>query len=516
MPRTELGDFDELAHFELDRASIRMLPLAYCARNRIAVLGRVDRDADDPVTVGMSDGKSLALLGALEASWGRPVRPVRLADWEIDKALDVGFLQERTDASSHVLDVQTPLAHAGADTVALVDDVLLHAIAKRASDVHLECYRDDVDVRLRIDGVLHQLAHHFSPDSMREAASRIKILAKLDIAERRRPQDGRFRSAVVDGARLHEVDFRVSVLPGPAGEDVVLRVLDTSVGLLAIRELGMDDATRTRFERLLENPEGTVLVTGPTGSGKTTTLYSALVALRDGTRKIITAEDPIEYQLAKINQKQVSSVTGMADLARAFLRQDPDVMLIGEIRDHATAATAAKAATTGHLVLGTLHTSDALGAIPRLRGLGLEDDEIGNSMLAVLAQRLVRKICHHCSESAPLNEAQRERLGALSQGLSPRRGAGCPLCHGSGYSGRVGVFELWVIDHPTQDAIARGTPTSGLRDHLHQNDHRSLVVDMLSKVAAGVTTVDEVFRTIPYRQLEAERRWREVADTPDH
>ena len=226
---------------------------------------------------------------------------------------------------------------------------MLHAIQKRASDIHIECYSNDVDVRVRIDGVLYQLQTHVSPDNISGVINRLKIMAGLDIAEQRVPQDGRIRASVIDQNRSSRVDFRINTLPGPYGEDVVLRVLDVGMGLLPIDQLGMTVEMGRDFQQLLENPEGAVLVTGPTGSGKTTTLYSCLDILKDGTRKIMTAEDPIEYSLPKINQKQVSPVMSMADLSRSFLRQDPDIILIGEIRDHDTAVTAAKAASTGHL-----------------------------------------------------------------------------------------------------------------------------------------------------------------------
>ena len=218
-----------------------------------------------------------------------------------------------------------------------------------------------------------------------------------------------------------------------------------------------------------------MLVTGPTGSGKTTTLYSCLDILKDGSRKILTAEDPIEYSLPKINQKQVSPVMSMADLSRAFLRQDPDIILIGEIRDHDTAITAAKAASTGHLVLGTLHTSDALGAIPRLRSLKLDDDQISDSILAVLAQRLARRICSNCVERTELTSEQHKRLGPLAANLRPSLGKGCSQCNDTGYRGRVGFFELMVIDHELQGEIAAGKHAPGLREILARKEHKSLI-----------------------------------------
>ena len=512
MSRSDLQTFTELLDFELHVNSIQMLPLAFCTRHQLVVLGQFVLASPDPVHVGVLEKTESIrqIVEALAVRWARPVIPVQLTTYEIQRVLDVGFGIDSVGdlVDGHVLPLTLPDASHDSVPSHLVDCTLLHAIQKRASDIHIECYAKDIDVRIRVDGVLYQLQTHISPDNISAVINRIKIMAGLDIAEQRVPQDGRIRANVIDEGRASRVDFRVNALPGPHGEDIVLRVLDVSMGLLEINELGMTTEMGDRFQRLLKNPEGAVLVTGPTGSGKTTTLYSCLEVLKDGKRKILTAEDPIEYSLPKINQKQVTPRMDMAALSRAFLRQDPDIILIGEIRDGETAETAAKAAATGHLVLGTLHTSDALGAIPRLRSLGLDDDEISDAMLAILAQRLVRRICTSCAKEQPLSDDENARLGPLAKDLKPMRGEGCKDCNGSGYRGRIGVYELLEIDLEIQSEIAAGLHAPGLRSLLYSRSHLSLIDDALTKIRLGITTVEELLRVIPYRQLQAEIRRR--------
>jgi type II secretory ATPase GspE/PulE/Tfp pilus assembly ATPase PilB-like protein len=265
----------------------------------------------------------------------------------------------------------------------------------------------------------------------------------------------------------------------------------------------MSDEMLARFRQLIANPEGMVLVTGPTGSGKTTTLYAALHQLRDARRKIVSAEDPIEYLVDKINQRQISAQMSMSQLLRALLRQDPDVMLFGEVRDLDSAQTAVRAAATGHLVLGTLHTRDAIGAVVRLRGIGLRDDQIGDALLAVVAQRLVRRVCTSCARPAPPTPAQERLFGSLLEGVSQLRGAGCSRCEGTGYKGRTGIFELLVVDEALQDRLSEGTRAPLLREHVREGGFTTLVEDGLAKVHGGGTTLEELVRCIPYRQIEA-------------
>ncbi|RKH11092.1 type II/IV secretion system protein [Corallococcus sp. CA053C] len=508
MAPPEVPPFSELSQFTLDRESLRLLPESFCRRLGVAVMGRVDpANKHSPVTVAMLHPDDLSVRYRIADFLRRPVQPVRLNRYEIDAALEVGFGAGAHAAVDVVLRAGTPLS-ATPTPVELVNHVLTEAVEQNASDIHLESYADDVDLRYRCDGILHQTYTDIAPDTLPEVVSRIKVMAGLDISERRRPQDGRLRALYQGPAGDKAVDFRVSVVPSPAGEDVVIRLLDATVGLVPVEKLGMTPEVQATVLRLLGNPEGLVLVTGPTGSGKTTTLYAALARLNDGRKKIITAEDPIEYVVPKVNQKQVSAQLPHLTLLRALLRQDPNVMLVGEIRDQETGSTALMAASTGHVVLGTLHTADAVGAVSRLRGLKLEDGDIAEALLAVLAQRLVRRICPECSAPATPTPEQVALLGPLLDGLQARAGRGCEACRHTGFKGRVGLFELLVVDPDLQLLIATGAPVVQLRRHARARGFRTLVEDALAKVADGVTTLHELTRVVPYRYLVSAREER--------
>jgi general secretion pathway protein E len=363
-----------------------------------------------------------------------------------------------------------------------------------ASDIHLEAAREGMTARFRVDGVLVPAPE--APAELQHAVvSRIKLLAELDIAERRRPQDGRIRVRM----EQRELDLRVSTVPTLFGESVVLRLLDRGGRPVALGELGMPDDVFRQMERLARKPHGMILVTGPTGSGKTTTLYAAL-ALRDrAAEKVVTVEDPVEYQLPGVTQVPVHRQAGVTFAAalRSILRQDPDVVMIGETRDPETAEIAVQAAMTGHLVFSTLHTNDAVGAIPRLLDLGVPDYLLTATVEAVLAQRLVRAVCDRCRE--PYRPAP-EQVARLAGGeRAPEtlvRGAGCPACRGTGYRGRVGVFELLVMDDPLRDAVARRATRPELHAAALAGGMRPLRADGWEKVKSGITTVEEVLRVV--------------------
>ncbi|HYO52771.1 GspE/PulE family protein, partial [Archangium sp.] len=491
--------FSELSQYTLDRHSIRLLPEPFCRRHSVVVLDKIDvRTPDAHVTIGMADPDNQALRFRISDYLRRPIRPVKLNRYEIETALRAGFGVGPQTKADLVIRKRPPSQHPPTP-VELVDDLLAGAVERKASDIHIESYLDDVDLRYRIDGILHQAYTDMDPESVQEVVSRIKVLAGMDITEHRRPQDGRIRAVIAQGEEQQVIDYRVSVVPSPGGEDVVIRVLDSSAGLVPVSKLGMNPDTERLLLQLLSNPEGLILVTGPTGSGKTTTLYGALAQLNDGRKKIITAEDPIEYYVPKVNQKEVSPQMSHAVLLRALLRQDPNVMLVGEIRDLETGSMALNAAATGHVVLGTLHTADAVGAVGRLRGLELDDADIADSLLAVLAQRLVRRICPQCEAPAEPTRKQKELLGPLLEGLQPRTGVGCEECHHTGYRGRTGIYELLVVDSGMQDLIAQGAHSAQLRRYARTHGFRTLVEDALDKLAAGHTTLAELVRVIPYR-----------------
>jgi general secretion pathway protein E len=498
--------FAELSQFQLDRNSLRLLPEPFCRRHLVVVLGKVDPEQPNAqVTVGMVKPDAVHLLQQIGDLLERPILPVRLNRYEIESALEAGF-GAGPRVLANIVIRPAPPSKSQPSAVELVNHILSLAVDKKASDIHIESYPGDVDFRLRIDGILHQMYTDMDPETVHEVVSRIKILAEMDITERRKPQDGRIRAVIDRGLDDRKaIDYRVSVVPSPAGEDVVIRILDSDAGLVPVTQLGMNAEMQRVFLQLLVNPEGLVLVTGPTGSGKTTTLYSALAQLNDGRRKIITAEDPIEYYVPKVNQKQVSQQMSYAALLRALLRQDPNVLLVGEVRDLETGSTALNAARTGHLVLGTLHTADAVGAIGRLRGLELDDTDIADALLAVLAQRLARRICEKCSEEHVPSEEQKALFGALLNGIQPRKGRGCAHCHHTGYRSRVGIFELLLVDPGMQDLIVAGAHNAQIRKYAREHFFKTMVDDALEKIAAGLTTLDELIRVVPYRHIIATR-----------
>jgi len=396
-------------------------------------------------------------------------------------------------------DLDATAAAQDASIIRFVNQVLSEALEVRATDVHVEPFEHQLRVRYRIDGVLQEA--NIPPDVRRFQAaivSRIKILSHLDIAEKRLPQDGRIRLKV----KGREIDVRVSVIPMLHGEATVLRILDRGDNkTFNMDVLGMARRDRVAFERVQELPHGIVLVTGPTGSGKTTSLYAALSRINDIERKIITIEDPVEYQLAGINQIQVNNKAGLTFAAglRAILRHDPDVVLIGEIRDKETAEIAVQASLTGHLVFSTLHTNDAPGAAARLIDMGVEPYLVASSVEMVIAQRLVRLICPHCKETTPAPdvEALREELARESGVELPDvlyRGKGCRQCQGTGFRGRSGVFELMPITEELRALVMERAPTQKMRAVAIQQGMNSLRADGWRLVREGRTTVEEVMR----------------------
>ncbi len=379
-----------------------------------------------------------------------------------------------------------------APVVKLVNLLLIEALDSRASDVHLEGYSDGLRVRYRVDGVLQEAP---SPPAELTAAivSRLKIMAELDIAERRLPQDGRIRLRLQD----RQVDVRVSTLPTLRGESVVLRLLDKERGRIGLAELGMAEDILDKFKLIVKRPHGIVLVTGPTGSGKTTTLYAAVDLIRTGKEKILTVEDPVEYQLPGVPQVPVNEKVGVtfATALRALLRQDPDVMLIGEIRDGETAEIATQASLTGHLVLSTLHTNDAASALTRLLDLGVAAYLVASTVEAVLAQRLVRMICPYCKVEEPAPEDWSRGLDAGSYQLtSVWRGTGCDQCRNTGYKGRTGVHELLVMDEELKAEMLHQRGSGEIKQLAVKKGMRTLQQDGLRLASMGITTLEEVLR----------------------
>jgi general secretion pathway protein E len=450
--------------------------------------------ADSTLTIAMADPLDFETVAAVRAYSGLEVRTALAAEQEIFDAIEKYYGEaERQTVSGEGEDEQATadLEHlrdmaSEAPVIRLVNAMIGDALEKRASDIHIEPFEKEFRVRFRVDGVL--FSQEPPPRELKAAiTSRLKLMAKLNIAERRLPQDGRIKIKVLG----REVDLRVSTLPTLYGESVVMRLLDRSAGdFYDLERLGFDQRMLERMEHFTSLPHGMFLVTGPTGSGKSTTLYSALKRINLPDKKIITIEDPVEYQMNGINQIHVNPQIGLTFAAglRHIVRQDPDVIMVGEIRDRETADTAIRAALTGHLVFSTLHTNDAPSAVTRLTDMGVENYLLTSSLVAVLAQRLVRVICKHCKQSAG------PALAPDGEAVEAFRGAGCPECNGTGYTSRVGIFEMMDLDVEMRKLIMRNADASVLTDAARRNGMRNLREDGWMKIRDGVTTLAEVMR----------------------
>jgi general secretion pathway protein E len=460
------------------------------------------------VLLAMADPRDQEAARALEVALGARVAPTFAPDEDILAAIEAAY-QPGSQMSRLVGDLKEEEAESGqeetseighlrdmareAPIIQLVNLLILKATQMGASDIHLEPFEDFFRVRYRKDGILYEVE---SPPKGLQAAvlSRLKIMARLDIAERRLPQDGRFRLKV-EG---RDIDFRVSTIPTLLGESMVIRILDREKVILDLNLLGFPPQGFQAFDNLIHKPHGMILVTGPTGSGKTTTLYAALERINAPEKKIITVEDPVEYRLAGVTQMQVKPAIGLtfARGLRHIVRQDPDVVLVGEIRDQETAEIAVHAALTGHLVFSTLHTNDAAGAVTRLLEMGIEDFLLASAVVGILAQRLVRLVCQECREPAPLEMEGDGRFPGLSAPLPDTQfvGRGCPACAHTGYRGRSGIYELLLVDEDIRQLILKRADAMALRQAAIAGGMQTLAADGWSKVAQGLTTYQEVLR----------------------
>lgn len=455
---TELAGFRALMNAEFLRQE-RVLPLRLEGSN---------------VVCAVVDPRNADAIAGVEFALRQTVRPVVVTISEFNRLAEDHLAEDADAADTTELDVSADAARlrdlaSAAPTVRLVNLLISTAVDARASDIHIEPGQRDAEIRLRIDGTM-RTERSISTAQALALVSRIKVLAELDIAERRRPQDGRFSLPVAG----RSVDLRISVVPGQFGEGVVIRLLDPAASLQELSQLGYPEHVTDVAEQALSRPHGLILVTGPTGSGKTTSLYSFLRRLADGERKILTIEDPIEYRLPGIAQSQTNAAIGVtfASALRSFLRHDPDVVMVGEIRDAETARTAVQAAMTGHLVLSTLHTNDAPSAVLRLIDMGVEDYLLASTLVAVFGQRLVRRHCPACA------------------------GAGCEQCQGSGYRGRLALAEAFLVDDEVRRNIRAGGTVQDLRDHLATRDYQTMTDDAAIKLDAGLTSPDEVQRAL--------------------
>ncbi|MBI1368406.1 MAG: type II secretion system protein GspE [Planctomycetes bacterium] len=499
---------DSLQDHKASAVFIERIPISFARQH--GVLGFEDQGDRIPVAIG--DSAAWEMLDLVSRYLGRDVEPVFAPAEQIAAAINHAYQERQGQAQQFIdgLDRQDVLAEVGqlgtredlldvgtrAPVIKLVNLVLFEAVKAMCSDVHIQPYEDRIAVRMRIDGVLTDiftLPKHLQD----EIVSRIKVLSHMNIAEKRLAQDGRATVQVGD----RQIDLRVSSIPTSLGERVVIRLLDKTAQLYTLDQLGMNPTTLTRFLDLITVEHGLILVTGPTGSGKSTTLYAALQQINSKERNILTLEDPIEYQLPGISQTQVSDKKGMtfASGLRSVLRQDPDIIMVGEIRDHETAVMAIQSALTGHLVLSTIHTNDAPSAVTRLLDLGIEPYLVASSLVGVLAQRLVRRVCDACGRPFELSAGDCRTLGvemARASSGSPRRGHGCSACRQTGYRRRVGIFELLRVDESIHELINARATASQIKAAAVCGGMKTLTDDGVDKLLAGKTTVEEVQRVM--------------------
>jgi type IV pilus assembly protein PilB len=492
-----------LTEAPIDEELVRSLPEWVVAQYRVVPVARTE----DEVLVGMVDPTDVEAMDVVASQLGSRVRPAFITEVDFDWAYSRFFgAQHRAGEALEELSpdgagprqaVAVVEAAEEAPAVRLLNSVLGDAIRAGATDVHFEPDAEDVGVRFRVDGVLQERLR--VPHSVSGAiVSRVKVLANMDIGERVRPQDGRLLLSF--GGR--EYDVRVATVGAAFGERLTLRLLNTRQVLLGLDRLGLDDDQRRILEGLLQRPHGMVLVTGPTGSGKTTTLYAALSRINDRTRNIMTVEDPVEYRLPGITQIPVREKMGITFEAglRSILRHDPDVVMVGEVRDRQTASVAVHAALTGHLVLTTLHTNDAASSLVRMLDLGVEPFLLASAVVAAVGQRLVRLLCRRCKRPGPPSPEDLRALGVPEPPAVVYRPAGCSECGGTGYRGRTGVFEILVVDHTVRDLVLRRSPATALAEAARGAGMRTLRESAARKVLEGLTSVEEFRRVLPVEE----------------
>jgi type IV pilus assembly protein PilB len=529
-----------LTQFEIDPAVIKLIPAETAHKYQIVPLSR----AGATLTIAMTDPTNVFAMDDIKFMTGYNVEPVVASETAVTDAVlryyPTGGAKQSTpskaatqsapsiaggpsalDMATKGLEEMQALADAGADVevleelqeisaealakqgeeapvVRLVNVVLMSAIQKGASDIHIEPYEKELRIRYRVDGILYNIMS--PPMKFRDAiSSRLKIMAKLDIAEKRLPQDGRIKIRFSDNGAQKEIDFRVSVLPTLFGEKIVMRLLDKDKLMLDMTKLGFEQESLTKFETAILRPWGMVLVTGPTGSGKTNTLYSSISKVNTPETNIMTAEDPVEFNLMGVNQVQIRENIGLnfAAALRSFLRQDPNIILVGEIRDFETAEIAVKAALTGHLVLSTLHTNDAPSTINRLMNMGIEPFLVASSVHLICAQRLVRRVCANCKQPHPTPPPALIHAGFTqeeAEKVVPMKGAGCERCNNTGYKGRVGLYEVMEVSEELRELILVGASGLELRRKAVDEGMITLRRSGLRKVMDGMTSVEEVVR----------------------
>ncbi|ACE83327.1 GspE/PulE family protein [Cellvibrio japonicus] len=495
--------FVELKQFRFDRELVQRLPETSARRYRVILL----REDFDGLLLGMADPTDIFCLDELQRVLQKNLKPAVVRESELLDVLDIAYTraseiaslateldEELQESAVDLADFISDATDSEAPVVKLLQKIFEEAIAAKSSDIHIEPDEKVLRIRNRIDGVL--LEQVMNEKRIASAlVVRLKLMAGLDISEKRLPQDGRFNLKV----KQRNIDVRISTMPVQFGESVVMRLLDHTDGVLALDKVGMPPNLISRFRKVITRPHGLVLVTGPTGSGKTTTLYGALSELNSPEKKIITVEDPVEYRLPRISQVQLHEKIGLtfASVLRATLRQDPDILLVGEIRDAESAEIALRASMTGHMVLSTLHTNDAVSSAMRLMDIGVDGYLVAAALKAIIAQRLVRRICNSCIQPHTPDVQEQALLLAIGKGrdfseVSFKRGAGCPHCHNTGYRGRLGVFEMLELTQPMAEAL-RVNDMNAFTQAAYNSPHfTTLSESALDYAAKGVTTLEEV------------------------
>ena len=490
----------DLNNIHFDRKAISLIPQNLCNKYVLIPFGfennKIKVSLVDPLNIFAIDDVTIATGFEIETYISRrddikKFIEVYYTSQQVSKAA-MQLSKESSESKVVKINVEDMNDVKNAPVVKMVEYLFKNAIEMKASDIHIEPFENEIRIRYRIDGRL-QTVNSLGIDSQAPLVTRIKIMAGLNIAEKRIPQDGRIMVSV--GENKQHVDLRISILPVVNGEKIVIRVLNTSNNNITKQQLGMTKENLKKLDRIIENPHGIILVTGPTGSGKSTSLYAVLSELNTTTVNIVTVEDPVEYTLKGVNQVSVNAKTGLtfASGLRSILRQDPDIVMIGEIRDNETAEIATKAAITGHLVLSTLHTNDAPSSIIRLSDMGIAPYLVATSLVGIMAQRLVRRICTHCDEEYIATDSEKKILGYESkEELTLHRGRGCGYCNGTGYKGRVGIYEIMEMTRAHREAINEGANADIIRDISIENGMTTLGDECRELVIKGITTISEL------------------------
>ena len=487
---------------DIDPELIKILPISFAKKFRLIPL----KKENGKLLVAMAPPVDLYVLDEVRSLFDCELEPFIALNqvvmdcinkvYERDKEVSGDIEHESIGISESEFQEPKDLLEADdeAPIIRFVNSLLFQAVKEKASDIHIECFEKEVVVRFRKDGILHKVTK-VAKKLQSSVISRVKIMAELDIAEKRKPQDGRIRVKVSG----RDVDVRISTVPTTHGESIVMRILDRSAVLLSLEDLGLEGKKLETMNSLIHRPHGIILVTGPTGGGKTTTLYAGLERINSPDKKIITIEDPVEYQILGINQIQVNNKVNLtfANGLRSILRQDPDIVLVGEIRDRETADIAIHASLTGHLVFSTLHTNDSASAITRLIDMGIEPFLVASSLVAVVAQRLIRFLCQVCREPYTPIEDELQRIGIDKSIITNGRlyrSRGCGLCLGTGYSGRTGIFEILVVDDDVRNLTLSTSDSTSIKRKAMEHGMTTLKMDGANKILRGLTSVDEVLR----------------------